>query len=148
MGSNVQDAVCAFVREIVEARTSENVGVTERPELVHRRIPAVEELLESASHRYAVEHTRLELYGGQLEGARLGQLIVPVRERLTGRFPGTYVLAVHVREAMEARIRYADAHDEIVRLTLQAAPNLHDGQTILLKSDRLPFQFHSSFAAT
>lgn len=141
MDTKIQDAVCAFVREIIAARTSETIDVVERPELLYRSIPAVEELWESPSRPYAVEHTRLEAYGGQIENeARLRRLIVPVRDILAGRLPGTYVLTVLVRETQEARIKYADAHEEIIRLTSEAAPELKDGQTIVLPSKRLPFQ--------
>ena len=87
---SVQDAVCRFARQIMEARTGEAIRVTDRPELVNRSVPAVEELWESASHRYAVEHTRLESYSGQIQNeAKLRQLILPVRAFLVGRLPGS-----------------------------------------------------------
>ena len=76
MGTEVQDAVCAFVREIIEARTGEPIQVTDRPEVDHRSGEVVDERWESASHRYAVEHTRVESYDGQIENeARLSRLI-------------------------------------------------------------------------
>ena len=79
MGREVQDRVCAFVHEIIEARSGECVRITGRPEVDHRGGEVVEELWESASHRYAVEHTRLESYDGQIENeARLSRLVVPV----------------------------------------------------------------------
>ena len=140
MGREVQDRVCAFVREIIEARSGERVRITGRPEVDHRGGEVVEELWESASHRYAVEHTRLESYDGQIENeALLSRLVVPVREMLAGRLPGTYVLAVRLRETKAARIKYTDAHEEIVRLTLKAAPKLKDHETVTLSSDRLRF---------
>jgi hypothetical protein len=140
MRTDLQDAVCSFVREILTARTGEAITVTERPELVNRSIPAVEELWESASHRYAVEHTRLESYSGQIENeAKLRQLILPVREFLIGRLPGSHVLAVRVSETQAARIKYAEAHEEIIALTLEAASKLKDGETVLLPSTKLPF---------
>ena len=141
MGTDAQDVVCAFVREIIEARIGEPVRVTDRPEQDHRSVKVVEERWESASRRYAVEHTRLESYGGQIgNAARLSRLIVPVREMLAGCVVGTYVLVVSFRETKEACIKYVDAHKEIVRLTLEAAPKLDDGETIILPSERLPFR--------
>jgi len=140
MRTDVQDAVCAFVREILTARTAEAIAVTARPELANRRIPAIEELWEAASHRYAVEHTRLESYGGQIENeAKLRRLMLPVREFLIGRLPGSHVLAVRVSETQAARIKYEEAHKKIIELTLQAAPKLKDEETIVLPSTKLPF---------
>lgn len=140
MGTEVQSVVCAFVREIISARSGEKIEVTERPELNHRSTPVVEELWESPSRRYAVEHTRLESYEGQIENeARLRRLVVPVRATLEGVLPGTYTLTVLVWETKGARIRYADAHHEIARPALQAAPRLEDGQTVVLRSETLPF---------
>lgn len=140
MNREVQDAVCAFVREIIAARTGERIEVTDRPELRQRSGEVVEELWESPSRRYSVEHTQLESYPGQLGSqARIARLVVPVRQMLAGRLPGYYVLAVRINETEEARIKYADAHAEIVRLTLDAAPKLKDEETVELRSDRLPF---------
>lgn len=140
MRTDVQDAVCNFVREIIASRTGEAIAVSARPELTNRSIPAVEELWESASHRYAVEHTRLESYGGQIENeAKLRRLILPVREFLVGRLPGSHVLAVRVSETQAARIKFEEAHKEIIELTLQAAPKLKDEETIVLPSTKLPF---------
>ena len=115
--------------------------VTERPELVHRSIPAVEELWSSPSSRcYAVEHTRLESFDGQIENeARLRRLILPARASLADRLPGTYVLSVLVRETKEARARYEQVQEEIVRLTLETAPRMQDGHAVVLQSDRVPF---------
>jgi hypothetical protein len=140
MGKNIQDEVCAFVREIFEARTGEPITVTHRPELMDRSAPVVEELWESASHRYAVEHTRLESYSGQIENeAKLRQLMLPVREFLAGRLPGSHVLAVRISETQVARIKYAEAHKEIIELALQTAPKLKDDDTVVLPSAKLPF---------
>jgi hypothetical protein len=136
----VQDAVCTFVRQILEARTGEPITVTDRPEAVNRSVPVVEELWESATRRYAVEHTRLESYSGQIENeAKLRQLILPVREFLVGRLPGSHVLSVRVTETQAARIKYEDAHKEIIELTMQTAPRLKDGETAVLPSTKLPF---------
>ena len=95
MRTDAQDAVCAFVREILSARTGETIVVTDPPEIVNRTVPVVEELWASASRRYAVEHTRLESYSGQIENeARLRRLILPVRELLRAQLPGAHVLTV------------------------------------------------------
>jgi hypothetical protein len=50
------------------------------------------------------------------------------------------LVSVRVRETQRARIKYAEAHDEIVRLTLEVASKLIEGETVTLKSDRLSFK--------
>lgn len=138
MGTEVQDAVCAFAREILAARTGETIEVTDRPDVVHRSTAAVEELWASPSRRYAVEHTRLESFDGQIGNeARLSRLRVPVQNMLAGRLPGTYVLAVRSDETKGGR--YAEVGRELVRLTVETAPQMEDGQTVVLRSDRVPF---------
>ena len=131
MSSAMQDAVCTFARKILAARTGEAITVTARPDIINRRTRAVEELWESASRRYAIEHTRLESYTGQLgNAAKIERLIGPVRDFLRGRLPGSHVLAVRCSETQVA---------EIIKLVLQAAPALSDGETITLPSSKLPF---------
>jgi hypothetical protein len=120
MNTDAQDAVCAFAREILAARTGEAIEVTDRPEAVHRSSPAVEELWASSSRRYAVEHTRLESFDGQIGNeVRLSRLMLPVQEMLAGRLPGTYVVTVRADETKGGR--YADVGRELVRLTLETA---------------------------
>jgi hypothetical protein len=46
MDTDVQDAVCAFVRDIISARTNEQIEVSARPDRDERNLPAVEELWE------------------------------------------------------------------------------------------------------
>jgi hypothetical protein len=136
-----QDAVCRFARGILAARTGETIEVTARPELDNPGVPAVEELWASPTRRYAVEHTRIESYPGQIRNdARLGRLLGPVRSMLAGRLPGTFVLAVDVGEAVKARLPYAAAQHEIVRLALEAAPGLRIGEACRLQSPLLPFE--------
>jgi hypothetical protein len=137
MNTGVQEAVCAFARHIIALRTGEAIEVIERPEMVHRDKPAVEELWASSSREYAVEHTRLESFDGQIGNeARLDRLMGPVRAQLTGRLPGTYVLALPAGVTWGGR--HAQVGHEIVRLTLEQAPRMQDGQTVALRSEGLP----------
>jgi hypothetical protein len=46
---------------------------------------------------------------------------------------------VRVSETHAARIKYAEAHKEIIALTLEAAPKLKDEETVVLPSAKLPF---------
>jgi hypothetical protein len=89
-----QDNVCEFVREIVATRIGEAITLTSRPDRDHRDIQAVEELWESAHHQFAVEHTLIESFTGQLANiAKIERLLVLVKDMLAGRLPGRFALA-------------------------------------------------------
>ena len=136
-----QDDVCEFVREIVSVRTRELITLTERPDRERRDIKAVEELWKSPSHRYAVEHTVIESFDGQLANiAKIERLLVPVKERLAGRLPGRFALAVRETETSAARVTYEVAHQEVTRLVLEAVDGLNVGETVTLSSEVLPFE--------
>jgi hypothetical protein len=64
--------------------------------------------------------------------------MLPVREFLVGRLRGSHVLTVCVSETQAARVKFEDAHREIIDLTLKAAPELKDEETVVLPSPRLP----------
>lgn len=131
--------MCRFVREIVAARTGEDVVVTDRPEDIHRRVPAVEELWASSSRAYAVEHTRVESFEGQIgTAARLRMLLEPLPAIVADRIPGTYVFSVSNAGASALRLPYRNAQDEIVRLVVTAAPAIKVGERVALQSDALP----------
>jgi hypothetical protein len=140
MPSVNQDAVCQFARRILAARTGEHMEVTHRPEMVDRNSETVEELWASEHHHYAVEHTRLESFAGQIANQELmRRLMLPVREALASVLPGSHVVAVRASETKAARIKYGYAHREIIRLALDAATSLKDGDTVFLQATTLPF---------
>lgn len=140
MSTSLQDEVCEFAREIVAARAGEQISIESRPELDHRNDEAVEELWDAPSRRYAVEHTRVESFEGQIANiAKIQRLLTPVRDALAGRLPGYCVLAVREDETSVARVDFAFAHSEVERLVLDAAKALTVGETVALRSERLPF---------
>jgi len=139
--TSVQEEVCEFVREILAARAGEQLSIASRPELDHRNATAVEELWDGPSHRYPVEHTRVESFAGQVANiAKIRQLLPPVKEMLAGRLPGYFVLAVRESETAAARVNFDFAHGEVERLVLDAAETLAVGETVTLRSERLPFE--------
>lgn len=141
MARSRQDEVCEFVREIIAARTGEPISIASRPDLEHRNDKAVEELWDAPSVGYAVEHTRVESFDGQLANiAKIKRLISPVQDRLAGHLPGYYVLAVREDETAVARVDFALAHGEVERLVLEGAKEVAVGRTIRLRSERLPFE--------
>lgn len=136
--TSLQDKVCEFVREIIAARTGELISIASRPDLDRQNDKAVEELWDAPSCGYAVEHTRVESFDGQLANiAKIKRLLSPVKEMLAGRLPGYYVLAVREDQTTAARVGFAFAHREVERLVLEAAERLVVGETVTLRSERL-----------
>lgn len=139
--TSLQDEACEFVREIIAARAGEHIAIASRPELDHRSDKAVEQLWDAASRGYAVEHTRVESFERQLANiARVKRLLAPVKETLAGRLPGYYALAVREHETTAARVDFSFAHREVEQLVLGAAARLDVGDTVTLRSERLPFE--------
>jgi len=136
-----QDDVCAFVREIVSSRTGEPAEFKARPDQECRDAKAVDEFWESASHRYAVEHTLIESFQGQLANVdTIKRLLIPVKQLLDGRLPGRFALAVTANETASARVNFVAAHKEIARLVVEAASDMTVQETRFLESQLLPFK--------
>lgn len=145
-----QDDVCEFVREILAARSGEAILLTGRPDRKQRDSKAVDELWESATRRYAIEHTLVESFDGQLSNiAKIERLLVPVKKMVAGRLRGRFALAVREVEASAARINFAEAHQEVARLILDAADRMEVGETVSILTEQLPFEFrlHLRFKA-
>jgi hypothetical protein len=141
MNIDTQDAVCAFVRDIIAARTNEKIEISARPDRDERNIPAVEELWESPTRRYAVEHTRVEAFEGQIANqARILRLLVPVKLALAEHLPGYFGLSVREAEMSAARIDVKAVRLEVARLVLEAAGRVPVGEVVTLRSDKLSFQ--------
>ena len=140
IGAVVEAEILQFVREIMSVRTGEPLSIGSRPEMDNRNEKAVEELWEGQSLRYAVEHTRVESFAGQIANiARVTRLLTPVREGLAHRLPGYFELAVREADTTAARVSFAFAHAEIERLIFDACRGMRAGETVTLHSDRLTF---------
>jgi hypothetical protein len=136
-----QEAICGFVRRIIGSRTGEEPVVWARPDRQNRNIQAVEELWASPSHAYAVEHTLLESFEGQIEdNERINSLLWPLRSVLAGILPGTYVIKIRVGDAIRARGNVGHLQCEIIRLILNTAGSMRTGETVILSSEHLPFE--------
>ena len=128
IGAVVEAEILQFVPEIMSVRTGEPLSIGSRPEMDNRNEKAVEELWEGQSLRYAVEHTRVESFAGQIANiARVTRLLTPVRESLAHRLPGYFELAVREADTTAARVSFAFAHEEIERLILDACPGMRRG---------------------
>jgi hypothetical protein len=137
---NLQDAVCAFVRDIISARTNETIEISARPDRDERNLPAVEELWKSPTRGYAIEHTRVEAFEGQIANqSRVLSLLAPVKAVLAEQLPGYFVLSVREADLAASRVNVKAARLEVARLVLQAAGNAQIGEVVTLQSAKLPF---------
>jgi hypothetical protein len=135
--------VCKFVRSILAAATDASIEVTGRPDQEDRSAARVEELWESLTHRFAIEHTLLESFVGQTEDdAKFVKLIAPIESRLAGRLSGTYALSVAVGASTVARVPYGEAHNAICDAVLVAAATLQVGKSVRLQAPGLDFPIH------
>jgi hypothetical protein len=140
MKIDLQDRVCAFVRDIISARTHENIQISSRPERDHRNVPVVEELWEAPTRRYAIEHTRVEAFEGQIANlSRIERLLLPVKRAIADGLPGYFLLSVRERDLAAARFNERTTQVEIARLVIETAGAVRVGETVVLRSPKVPF---------
>jgi hypothetical protein len=78
------------------------------------------ELWESPTRPYAVEHTRIEDFAGQIANVvRIVRLLVPVKTVIADLLPGYFGLAVREADMSAARIDAKAAQVEVARLVLE-----------------------------
>ena len=135
--------VCDFVRRILSAESDTGLEITDYPDREDRSGKSVEQRWASKTHRFAIEHTLVESFVGQLtDDAKFVKLIAPIEEMLAGRLPGTYGLGVDVGASTDARLRYDEAQKQICAAVLEAAPDLPVGKALTLKIENIPFSVH------
>lgn len=138
-----ESAVCDFVRSVLSAETGVSIEITGHPDAERRSTEEVEQLWASTAHRFAIEHTLLESFVGQLDDdAKFVKLIAPIEGMLAGRLPGTYTLTVEVGVSAAARVRYGEAHRWISDAVLATASTLPVGQAVTLQVQNLEFPVH------
>lgn len=83
-----EEHVCQAVMHVVEARDGGPLRITDRPDRSERRQEAVEMLFESPTHRYAMEHTRIESFLRQIaDGKAFSDLLSRYRQSWRGNCP-------------------------------------------------------------
>jgi hypothetical protein len=141
MSTPVQNAVCAFAREIVAARRRERLDLVTYPDVDNRNSKAPDELWQSPTLRYAVEHTLIESFDGQrANGSKIEHLLLPVKHMLADVMPGYFVLTVRERDTATAQVGRDIPHVEIAMSVLAAAIRLSPGETITLPAKQFPFE--------
>src|SRR5688572_11869126 len=106
-----EQAVCDFVRSILSVAVGAPLTVTGQPDREDRSRKSVEELWAAGANGFAIEHTLLESFVGQLDDdAKFVKLIAPLEHLLAGQLPGTYSLMVEAGVSAASRLRYDEAH--------------------------------------
>lgn len=132
--------VCDFVRRILSAESGTAIEITAHPDREGWPGKNVEQFWESKTHRFAIEHTLVESFVGQLtDDAKFVKLIAPIEAMLVGRLPGTYTLGVEVGVSTDARLRYDEAQKQICAAVMEAAPSLAVDKAVTLKIEGIPF---------
>lgn len=136
-----QDACCAAVRRHLSKRIGESLVISDRPDRVVRNDAAVEEVWRSPSHGYVVEHTRVEAFEAQIrDDMAFQRLVEPLERQFAGVLPGRFAAALPWGVASKSGIAFDEARAEIARLVVERAVDMRDGETAVLRSDRLPFE--------
>lgn len=129
------------VRKFLSKRLGEELVVTERPEHDQRNDKAVEEVWRSQSYGYVVEHTRVEAFEGQIrDDQAFNRLVEPIEQVLAGALPGRFSARLPWGVASDSGIGFDVAREEIAKLVLQHAPRMTDGESVVLRSDRLSYE--------
>ena len=138
-----EEACCTAVRRFQSKRTGEVIEVIGRPDQTERRKKAVEQLWASQTRRYAVEHTRVEAFEGQIQdGANFMKLLGAVETALTGVLPGRFRLAIPVGAASRRPLDMRGAQAEIVQWILDTSRTMADEQVEVLRSRCLDCDVH------
>ena len=137
-----QETVCGFVRDVLTVRTGEPITDIWKPEDDRRDVPAVEVIWRGASGvEYAVEHTQLESYEGQIQDqVCIRRVLWPVRLMLESLVPGTFELRVKAGEASAVRGNARDASALIAREVLVSSYGLAVQKARTLRFDEMPLE--------
>ena len=140
-----QDACCAAVRRFLSKRIGERLVIDVRPDRDVRNAPAVEEVWRSPSHGFVVEHTRVEAFEGQIrDDIAFQRLASPLGAQFEGAVPGRFLATIPSGAASRSSIGFDDARKEISTLIAARVATLSDGETAVLRSDRLPVRSSAS----
>lgn len=128
MPSN-EGKACDAVLKLLEQETGQRRADVRHPE-IDGRGPPVDLRLKLGGQEYAIEHTQIEAFEGQIRTAEeFGRVITPVTEELSGTLPGPAVYYLHF--PLDARLGIKAGKLDGVRRSLvewvqEQAQRLHD----------------------
>jgi hypothetical protein len=133
-----QKLCCDTVRLCLQERLATNIVIVDEPDKVERRLEAVEEVWESAVGRYAVEHTRVEAFEGQIrDDAAFLELVGPLEEVLRGNVPGRFTVFLPVGLASRSKVPLDETRQELLRLIVENIAPLSAGESTTVASNVL-----------
>lgn len=109
-----ETTLCNSVLAHLASLDGQTIETVEQVDSIVRSVPAVEAIYCTKSKHYAVEHTRIESFPGQIgEGKQFQSLFDPVVSELNGKVEGVY----HVSVAM-ADVQVERREQEVIRQAL------------------------------
>jgi len=124
--TNHEHAVVEAVLSFLEKRYGEPLRHRRRPEQEVRDTKAIELVASGTTRKFAIEHTRLNSFKGQIaDDAQLLERLWPVVPHLDGSLPGTFELAIRARDISRlSKHKTAAALAGIVEWVRREAPHL------------------------
>lgn len=142
MGTANQDLVCDFARSIFSFELGTLVSIAGRPDAVERTNPAVEELWTGATHRFAVEHTLIESFPGQLrDSAAFMELMAPL-DGLGEFMPGDFRLTIPAGAASSVRTKYDAVQKAVLFQLLKLTPTMAENTSATFRVPGADFDFN------
>ena len=142
MSQRNEGRACDAVVKVLERRTGEERTDLSRPDTGDD--PPVELRLKLGSRKYAIEHTQLEAFEGQVAtGVSLGQLTSPVTRSLTGVLPAParYIMCFPIDPSLGVKRAQLKQHvKNLIEWVRENAKQLHRKVHERLRSEPILLQ--------
>ena len=103
---NNQELACLVVLDDLSERLGEFIDVVGRPDEEERQLEAMDMLARSESRQFAIEHTRIESFSGQIaDGVAFVKLLVSLETELFAGLAGHYWLTVPADASASVRAK-------------------------------------------
>lgn len=136
-----EQAICKSLMQLIGERRGESVTPTDQPDVNERNKAAVEWLFETATAKFAIEHTRIESFQNQIaDGKQFALMLEPLERELDGRLPSFYFLTVGVGQAKAPVSRHAAIRAAITDWILTNCETLKEDEGIKGAPEGVPFE--------
>lgn len=120
-----EQRICSAVMKLIAHRHDECIVEAEPVDTVVRDRPAVEWVFATPTHKFAIEHTRIESFSDQItKGKLFAEFLGPLETELAGKLPGIFFLFVNVGAANAPGTDHANIRKHLVTWILATAERL------------------------
>jgi len=122
---NNEEKLCEAVKGFLEEKYGEKAFRVEKTDRAIRDRPAVDMMISTSNHCFAIEHTRIEGFPDQIEeGLRFARFVEPLENALEGKLHGEFSAYINVGDIRGNQVQLNQVRNSLEAWIIEVSHSL------------------------